>query len=168
MKREEIIRLPREHQEELRRDLGVRSLALFGSVAREEARDASDVDLLVEFDRPIGLLHLIGTRQHIEDLLGVKKVDLVLRRCVYEELKQNILGEAIDVFQAEKVEIPPAAHSRGMIGFGLVERILLEAAERVRWAASGLPCRIRLSGTRPRPDGRICLPKKCCGSARVA
>jgi len=103
----------REHREELRQQFAVRSLALFGSVAREEAQDASDVDLLVEFDRPVGLLHLIGTQQHIEDLLGVKKVDLVLRRCVYEELKEDILGEAIDVFQAEKVEIPPAARSRG-------------------------------------------------------
>lgn len=113
MKREEIIRMLREHREELRQQFAVRSLALFGSVAREEAQDASDVDLLVEFDRPVGLLHLIGTQQHIEDLLGVKKVDLVLRRCVYEELKEDILGEAIDVFQAEKVEIPPAARSRG-------------------------------------------------------
>ncbi len=113
MKREDIIRMLREHREKLRREFAVRSLALFGSVAREEAQDTSDVDLLVEFDRPIGLLHLIGTQQHIEDLLGVKKVDLVLRRCLYEELKEDILGEAIDVFQEEKVEVPPAAHSRG-------------------------------------------------------
>jgi predicted nucleotidyltransferase len=113
MKREDIIRKLGEHQKELRREFAVQSLALFGSVARDEAQDASDVDLLVEFDRPVGLLHLIGTQQHIEDLLGVKKVDLVLRRCVYEELKEDILGEAIDVFQAEEVEVPPAPRSRG-------------------------------------------------------
>jgi len=101
MKREGIIRILREHREELRRKFAVRSLALFGSVACDEAQDASDVDLLVAFDRPVGLLHLIGTQQHIEDMLGVKKVDLVLRRCVYEELKEDILGEAVYVFQAE-------------------------------------------------------------------
>jgi len=113
MKRKDIIRTLREHQQELRRDFRVRSLALFGSAARDEARDASDVDLLVEFDRPIGLFHLIGTQQHIEDLLGLKKVDLVLRRCLFEELKEDILGEAIDVFEAPEVEVPSAAHPRG-------------------------------------------------------
>ena len=111
MKRKDIIRVLTEQREELRRNFAVRSLALFGSVAREEAQDTSDVDLLVEFDRPIGLLHLIGTQQHIEDLLGVKNVDLVLRRCLIEELKDDILREAIDVFPTQEVEVPSAAHS---------------------------------------------------------
>jgi predicted nucleotidyltransferase len=111
MKREDIIRVLTERREELRRDFGVRSLAIFGSVVREEARDTSDVDLLVEFDRPIGLFHLIGTQQHLERLLGAKKVDLVLRRCLIEELKEDILREAIDVFPAPEVEVPTAAHS---------------------------------------------------------
>jgi predicted nucleotidyltransferase len=62
MKRKDIIRVLTEQREELRRNFAVRSLALFGSAAREEARDTSDVDLLVEFDRPIGLFHLIGTQ----------------------------------------------------------------------------------------------------------
>jgi len=101
----------REHRGELRREFAVKSLALFGSVARCEATDRSDVDLLVEFERPIGLLELIGTQQHIEDLLGVAKVDLVLRHRVIEELKEDIFGEAIDVFEAPEVEVPPAAHA---------------------------------------------------------
>lgn len=113
MKREDIIRVLTEQREELHRNFGVRSLALFGTAARDEARDTSDVDLLVEFDRPIGLFHLIGTQQHLEELLGVKKVDLVLRRCLIEELKEDILREAIDVFPTQEVEVPSAAHPRG-------------------------------------------------------
>ncbi len=98
MKRNEALAILRAEQEYLRCDFGVKSLALFGSVARDQARDSSDVDLLVEFDRPIGLLHLIGTRQYIEKRLGVARVDLILRRAVLPELKENILTGAVDAF----------------------------------------------------------------------
>jgi uncharacterized protein len=99
MTKEEIIRILQAHEQPLRQQYGVKSLALFGSVVRGQATESSDVDLLIEFDdRPVGLLHLIGTEQHIARLLGVTHVDLVLRRAVIPELKDNILGEAIDVF----------------------------------------------------------------------
>jgi uncharacterized protein len=75
----------------------VRSLALFGSVARGQATAASDVDLLVEFARPIGLLHLTGTALFLAGLLD-RKVDLVLRRALLPELTDRILAEAINVF----------------------------------------------------------------------
>jgi predicted nucleotidyltransferase len=58
----------------------------------------SDVDLLVEFDRPIGLLHFIATQQRLEKLLGVEKVDLVLRRAVLPELKEDTFAEAVNIF----------------------------------------------------------------------
>jgi predicted nucleotidyltransferase len=98
MKRNEALDILRAEQEHLRRDFGVKSLALFGSVARDQAKDSSDVDLLVEFDRPIGLLHLIGTQQYIEKRLGVARVDLILRRAIIPELKEDILTEAVDAF----------------------------------------------------------------------
>ncbi len=60
MKRDEIIRILNEHRAELAKQYGVKSLALFGSVARDEATPASDVDLLVEFDRPVGLFGLFA------------------------------------------------------------------------------------------------------------
>ena len=97
MKRDEVLRILAAHRDELRRDYGVKSLALFGSGVRNEATEASDVDLLVEFDRQIGLLHLIGTEQHLEDLLAIK-VDLVLRRAILPELKDRILSEAVNAF----------------------------------------------------------------------
>ncbi len=98
MKRDDVLRILKEHRRELAEQYGVKALALFGSVVRDEAREASDVDLLVEFDeRPIGLLHLIGTEQYIEKLLNAH-VDLVLRRAILPELKDDILREAIDAF----------------------------------------------------------------------
>ena len=99
------------HRSELRERFAIKSLAMFGSVARDESTDESDVDLLVEFDRPIGLFHLIGAEQYLQTLLGVRKVDLVLRRSIIEELKENILREAINVFDAQGMETPAAAHA---------------------------------------------------------
>jgi predicted nucleotidyltransferase len=60
MKREDVIRIIQAHQAELRQEYGVKSLALFGSVVRDEARPSSDVDLLVEFSRPVGLFGLFA------------------------------------------------------------------------------------------------------------
>jgi len=76
---------------------GVKSLAVFGSVARGEAGPKSDVDLLVEFDRSIGLFHFIHLRDFLKDLLGGVEIDLVVRDAVYEELKDDIYRESVDV-----------------------------------------------------------------------
>jgi len=74
---------------------GVSRLSLFGSVARDEATDESDVDLLVEFDRPVGLFHFFRVRHYLEDILGTENVDLVMPDALPGELKQGILREAI-------------------------------------------------------------------------
>ncbi len=59
-----------ERSRELR-ELGVRSLAVFGSVARAEATARSDVDLPVEFARPIGLFEFVHVKDYLEQVLGV-------------------------------------------------------------------------------------------------
>jgi predicted nucleotidyltransferase len=84
------------HQAELK-EMGVTSLALFGSAVRGEATTSSDVDLLVEFDRPIDLFHFFTLQHRLEEILGVDKVDLVQRGAVREALKERILAEAINV-----------------------------------------------------------------------
>ena len=111
MNRSEVLENLAAHRDELRKRFAIKSLALFGSVARDESTADSDVDLLVEFDRPIGLFHLIGAEQHLQTLLGVRKVDLVLRRSVIEELKGNIFREAINVFGTQGMETSSAAHA---------------------------------------------------------
>lgn len=95
MTRQQVLDKIAAHKDELR-DMGVRSLSLFGSYARDEANENSDVDLLVEFDgRPIGLFEYAGIQLQLQEWLGVSKVDLVMPSAIYEELKDDILREAI-------------------------------------------------------------------------
>lgn len=82
-----------EHQDSLRA-LGVRSLAVFGSTARGEADDSSDVDLLVELDRRMDLLDYIGIQHYLEDLLG-RKVDLVMAEALRTAVRAAVLREAV-------------------------------------------------------------------------
>ncbi len=96
MQRDEVLHILREHREELRRRFGVSRLALFGSVARNEATEASDVDLLVEFNRPIGLFHLSRTRQFLERMLDIHKVDLVTPDGIRPAIREVIFKEVID------------------------------------------------------------------------
>jgi uncharacterized protein len=93
----QVLKIIADHREALGRDFGVKSLALFGSVVRNEGTTASDVDLLVEFDgRPVGLFHLSRTQHYLESILGIARVDLVLRDGIKPALKERILREAID------------------------------------------------------------------------
>ncbi|MFZ2096378.1 MAG: nucleotidyltransferase family protein [Anaerolineales bacterium] len=75
MKRQEVINILKRHKGELAEVYGVKSLALFGSVARDEAQMGSDIDLLVEFNRPVGLFGLFALQDRLEEVLGCK-VDL--------------------------------------------------------------------------------------------
>ena len=74
MRRSDVIRLLSEHRAEIDA-FGVTSLSLFGSVARDEAREDSDIDVLVEFVGPTTFRGHIGLLLFLEGLLGTK-VDL--------------------------------------------------------------------------------------------
>lgn len=90
---DEVRRRIRTNLPELSR-LGVRSLALFGSVARGEATPTSDIDLLVDFARPVGLFGFLLVKQRLERLLGCE-VDLVTRDALKPQLRDAILKEAV-------------------------------------------------------------------------
>ncbi len=97
MSRDEVLTVLRDHFPELAA-LGVTSLALFGSFARDEARPDSDVDLLVEFDPAahVGLFELVDVKDHLEKLLG-RQVDLVPRAGLKPRLRPIIEREEIRV-----------------------------------------------------------------------
>ncbi len=76
--------------------MGVKSLALFGSTARGEAREESDIDLLVEFALPVTFDRYMDTKFYLEDLLQ-KPVDLVIKGDLKPRLRQTVEHEAIDV-----------------------------------------------------------------------
>ena len=73
---------------------GVKSLAVFGSVARGEARSDSDVDLLVEFHRPVGFFGLARLQCHLEELLGAR-VDIVTPGGLRDTMRERVLREAV-------------------------------------------------------------------------
>jgi predicted nucleotidyltransferase len=91
--REDVQRCLLDRRSELR-ELGVRSLDLFGSVARGESTPESDVDLIVDFDRPIGLFHFFRVQRRLEEILG-HRVDLVMREAVKPQLRERIFREAV-------------------------------------------------------------------------
>jgi|SRR5450759_1638792 predicted nucleotidyltransferase len=96
VKRDNVLHLLTEQRGELTQRFGVQSLALFGSVARDEATSTSDVDLLVEFNRPVGLFGLFALQNHLEALLGCA-VDLGTPDSLKPRLKEHVLKEAIHV-----------------------------------------------------------------------
>jgi hypothetical protein len=83
------------HADALQR-LGVKSLAVFGSLARGEAQPDSDVDLLVEFAGTATFDGFMGLKFFLEDLLQ-RRVDLVTRAALSPRLRSTIEREAIRV-----------------------------------------------------------------------
>ena len=96
MNREDVTQTLREHRTELAQKYGVRTLSLFGSVARDEAGAASDVDLLVEFDRPVGYFGLLTLQDYLESLLGCN-VDLGTPGSLKPRIRELVLGECVRV-----------------------------------------------------------------------
>lgn len=96
MKRDKVLAILTAHREKLKH-LGVKSLSLFGSVARDEARVDSDVDLLVEFNQSIGLFEFAEIRLYLEDILGCS-VDLGTQNSLKEHLREPVLKDVIHAF----------------------------------------------------------------------
>lgn len=97
MRRAEVIELLLAHRDEFVRQFGVRTLSLFGSVARDEARPDSDVDVLVEFEGPTTFDGHMGLLVYLEDLLG-RRVDVVtakgLKRRMRPQVEQDLVRVA--------------------------------------------------------------------------
>lgn len=93
---EEIRRLLKEHAPVLAERYGVRVVGIFGSYGRGEQHEQSDLDLLVEYLKPISLLELVGAELYLSDVLGLR-VEMVSRRALRQELRDKILQEAIAV-----------------------------------------------------------------------
>jgi predicted nucleotidyltransferase len=79
------------HKQRLRLKYGLKSLGIFGSYARNQQTDESDLDILVEFDKPIGV-EFIDLADELEQLLRVK-VDLVSKKGIKEKYLKSIEKE---------------------------------------------------------------------------
>lgn len=97
MKRQEILELLAQHRDELK-EYGVESLALFGSVSREEETAESDIDILVEFSRPVGMLAFLRLQHRLTEILG-RRFDLVTPKGLRPAWRERILNEAVHAVQ---------------------------------------------------------------------
>jgi len=96
MKQDAVLKILKQKNAELTQQFGVKSLLLFGSVARNEDTSTSDVDLLVEFNRPVGYFGLFALQDYLENLLGCS-VDLGTPESLKPYIKERIMGELIRV-----------------------------------------------------------------------
>ena len=92
----QIKRILARHLPDLRRTYHVESLGIFGSYVRDEQGPESDLDLLVTFSEPPGLIRFVALENHLSDLLGVK-VDLVMKNALKPRLGERILQEVVPV-----------------------------------------------------------------------
>jgi uncharacterized protein len=95
MNRNEAIAILKQHEQPLNR-FGVISLAIFGSVARDEARPESDIDILVEFIEPPTFDRYMDLKFYLEDCLG-QAVDLVSYKMLKPQIRDIVAKEAIHV-----------------------------------------------------------------------
>lgn len=94
MEREIILGKLRAHRKDIEA-IGIGAIYLFGSLARNEARHGSDIDLLVDFREPVGMFHFLRVRRRLEEILGAP-VDLVTRPALRKEFRDTILKECIN------------------------------------------------------------------------
>ncbi|MDE0220777.1 MAG: nucleotidyltransferase domain-containing protein [Spirochaetaceae bacterium] len=98
--RDQVLALLRAHKATLVQRFGVAELALFGSFARDQATDDSDLDILVSFDGMTDWRRYFCAQFYLEDLLG-RPVDLVTDKALRAELRPHVEREAVHVSTAE-------------------------------------------------------------------
>lgn len=96
MKLDELIRDKREEIRRIAEKHGARNVRIFGSVARGEAREASDIDLLVDVGPNTSSWFPAGLILELQDLLG-RRVDVVTTRALNSDLRDRVLREAVPV-----------------------------------------------------------------------
>ncbi len=96
MNRQQVLDTLRTLKPDLIERFGVTRLVLFGSTARDETGENSDIDIVIAFDGPATSKKYFGVQFLLEDQLG-RPVDLVTEKALRPELKPFIEREAIDV-----------------------------------------------------------------------
>jgi predicted nucleotidyltransferase len=87
-----IEKLVKENKVVLTKQFKVKEIGIFGSIVRGEDKETSDVDILVEFEEPIGLFKFLELEEYLSDLIG-RKVDLVSKKALKPRIGKHILKE---------------------------------------------------------------------------
>jgi uncharacterized protein len=96
MSKEKIINIIKSQTGLLRKKYHVKNIGVFGSVVRGEETEQSDIDVLVEFESPIGFFEFIRMENELSKMLG-KKVDLITKKAIKPAIKEDIFKEVIYV-----------------------------------------------------------------------
>jgi len=92
----EIKRTLSAHRNELTERFSVKEIGVFGSFVRGEQSGDSDLDMLVEFEKPVGFFKFLELEEHLELLLGTK-IDLVSRKALKPRIGERILQEVVRI-----------------------------------------------------------------------
>ena len=84
------------HKDELRQEYGLKEIGVFGSYVRGVQRADSDLDILIEFEKPVGFVKFMRLEKRLSDLLGVK-VEMVTKKALKPFIGKRILQEVIYV-----------------------------------------------------------------------
>lgn len=93
---DEIKNIIRKNKKFLNLKYKVNKIYIFGSYVRNEQKEKSDLDILVEFESPVSLLHIVSLENYLSDIIGVK-VDVVPKKNIRDEIKDKILSEAVPI-----------------------------------------------------------------------
>ncbi len=96
MEKENIIKKLNERFSFLREKYHVGRIGIFGSIIRNEQKEESDIDILVEFDAPVGFFEFIRLENYLSEILE-RKVDLISKKALKPIIKEEILNEVIYV-----------------------------------------------------------------------
>lgn len=94
MTRRKIENILRKHKQELKKRFKLKEIGIFGSFVRGEQKKRSDIDILVEFEEPIGLFEFMDLEEYLMKILGAK-VDLVSKKALKPRIGKHILQEVV-------------------------------------------------------------------------
>jgi uncharacterized protein len=94
--RQDILSSLKKLKVEVTREYSVKTIGVFGSVARNEETEQSDLDLLVEFSKPVGFITFMRLENFLSERLG-ERVDLVTSDSLKPVIRQDVLAEVIYV-----------------------------------------------------------------------
>ncbi len=89
---EEIKKVLQKHREEFREQYGLKEIGIFGSYVKGEQKEKSDIDMLVELEKPIGFVRFMRLESALSQLLGVR-VEMVTRKALKPHIGKRILQE---------------------------------------------------------------------------
>jgi uncharacterized protein len=92
----EIKDILKHHKMDLHNRYSIKSIGVFGSYVTGEINETSDIDILVEFEKPIGLFKFLELEEYLESLLNIK-VDLVSKKALKPRIGEYILKQVVTV-----------------------------------------------------------------------